>query len=380
MRKFWLAAALLAVAGVGCSKKAQRPGEAPYKLMREAVTLEQVHAFDGPMPTGVAVSHEGRIFTNFPRWGDRVEFTLGELRDGKVVPYPSAELNNPTDAEKLLSVQSVVVDPNNRLWALDTGSIEFGPIKGQQWPKLVGIDLRNNQVFKVIHFPSDVVRSKTYLNDVRFDLSRGPQGLAFITDSGVGGLIVVDLASGKSWRKLDGHPAVTPDPAFHVALEGRPLTMKVASDGLALGGDGKRLFFCPLSSRKLYSVSLDALADPALPYGEVAKTLQQEEREFASDGLESDVQGRVYLTDFEHNAINLRLPDGEYRTLVADERLWWPDTLALATNGFLYVTANQLHRQPRLNGGKDLRQKPYSLFRVKVDGRPVLLGRNPSAR
>lgn len=33
-------------------------------------TLETVAQFDGPMPTGVTVSHQGRIFVNFPKWGD----------------------------------------------------------------------------------------------------------------------------------------------------------------------------------------------------------------------------------------------------------------------------------------------------------------------
>src|SRR3954469_11887358 len=50
--------------------------------------IEQVAAFDGPMPTGVTVSHEGRIFVNYPRWGDPVEFTVAELRDGKPVAFP----------------------------------------------------------------------------------------------------------------------------------------------------------------------------------------------------------------------------------------------------------------------------------------------------
>lgn len=50
----------------------------------------------------------------------------------------------------------------------------------------------------------------------------------------------------------------------------------------------------------------------------------------------------------------------------------WPDTLSLATNGYLYVTTNQLHRHARFNKeGRDLRRKPYSLF--LVDAQPVLL-------
>ena len=48
--------------------------------------LELVMTFDGPMPTGVSVSHTGRIFVNFPRWDDPTAFTVAELRAGQLVP------------------------------------------------------------------------------------------------------------------------------------------------------------------------------------------------------------------------------------------------------------------------------------------------------
>jgi hypothetical protein len=61
-------------------------------------------------------------------------------------------------------------------------------------------------------------------------------------------------------------------------------------------------------------------------------------------------------------------------TLVHDARLLWPDTMSVATDGYLYVTANQLHRQPTYQGGEDLRSKPYSLLRKPIDAGPVWLG------
>jgi sugar lactone lactonase YvrE len=45
----------------------------------------------------------------------------------------------------------------------------------------------------------------------------------------------------------------------------------------------------------------------------------------------------------------------------------------LTTDGYLYVTANQLHRQARYHGGRDLRRKPYALFRIHLGSQPVLL-------
>jgi sugar lactone lactonase YvrE len=145
------------------------------------------------------------------------------------------------------------------------------------------------------------------------------------------------------------------------------------ADGIALSADGSHLWFCPLAGRQLYSVSTDALADPNLPDEQVARTVKREDRKFASDGLEADAQGRLYLTDWEHNAVVVRDPDRKYATLAHDERMWWPDTLSLAADGYLYVTSNQAHRLRKFNGGKDLRRKPFYLFRIRVDGSPVVL-------
>jgi hypothetical protein len=90
-----------------------------------AGSLEVVATFPGPMPTGVTVSHHGRIYVNFPRWGDDVPFTVAEVKDGNAVAFPNADINrqdNAAAASHFISVQSVVVDPVDRRWVLDTGA------------------------------------------------------------------------------------------------------------------------------------------------------------------------------------------------------------------------------------------------------------------
>jgi len=357
--------------------------------------LEIVATFDGPMPTGVSVANrgvagatanQGRIFVNFPRWGDAVAYTVAEVKDGKTIPFPNPDINHYVEgdnpAEKLISVQSVVVDSSGkRLWIVDTGSIAFGPVM-PTGAKLVAVDLESNRVVKKIVFPSDVALTKTYLNDVRFDLRRGREGMAFITDSGANAIVVVDLASGESWRRLSDHSSTRPEPAFIPVVEGdivlmrlpgkAPSRLEVGSDGIAISADARTLYYCPLIGRHLYSVSADALADRGKTDAEVAATVKDlGEKGGASDGLESDGQGRVYLSDYEHDAIRRRAVTGEIETLVHDPRVLWPDTLSLADDGYLYFTANQIQRQPGFHDGKDLRQKPYVLFRVKVDGKRI---------
>lgn len=61
-------------------------------------------------------------------------------------------------------------------------------------------------------------------------------------------------------------------------------------------------------------------------------------------------------------------PDG-YTILAQDrDKLGWPDGVDLAAEGrWLYVTANRLHRLPRLNSGRDDSKPPYYLPRLRVD-------------
>lgn len=351
---------------------------------------ELVATFPKDMPTGVTVSKAGRVFLTFPRWGDPVETNVGELRDGKVVPYPDAGINTlhldkPGDC--LLTVQSAVVDPLDRLWLCDTGTYNMGPVV-PGGAKMICVDLTTDKVIKTLPLTGSGVLKTTYLNDLRFDLRKGSAGVAYVTDSsaaGPNGIVVIDLATGKTWRRLNDHPSTKAEKKFMPIVEGRvvmeqpkpdaaPKPLGIGSDGIALSQDGKKLYYCPLASRHIYSVSADALADPDMSDEKVAATVEDlGDRGFASDGLEHDADGRLYLTDYEHNSVMRRGPDGKYDTLVHDPRALWPDTLSVGYDGYLYFTANQLHRQPRFQAGNDLRERPFALFKVKIDARPVLL-------
>ncbi|WP_067505857.1 L-dopachrome tautomerase-related protein [Actinoplanes sp. TFC3] len=344
--------------------------------------LETVHTFDsGPMPTGVSVSSTGRIFVNFPKWGDHVPCTVAEIKDGAVVPYPDQAWNSPSgddDPKAFVSVQSIVVDPADRLWVLDTGSPMFQETQ-MCGPKLVCIDLAHDTVIQTIVFDRAAALPTTYLNDVRFDLRRN---VAYITDSadkGPNGIIVVDLTSGTALRRLHDHPSTKAVPCTPY-VEGRPFPspdsaepVTMGADGIAISADGERLWYCPLMSRHWYSVDASALCDRTASEEDIAATVRDEgDKGGISDGLETDDQGNLYATSPENNAVLRRRPDGTMETLVHDPRLLWPDTMSVA-GGYVYVTANQLHRQADYRGGQDQRKYPYSLFRTPIDAGPVRL-------
>lgn len=349
--------------------------------------LEQVFTFHDAMPTGVTVTETGRIFVNFPQWGDDVAFTVGEIRDGKVVAYPDASFNeaDPKDPAKgLISVQSVVADGQGRVWLLDTAAPNFAAPKAGG-AKLVAVDLATDKVVKTLVFPANVILPSTYVNDMRFDFRTGKEGTVYVTDSSVSGpgaIIVMDIASGKATRRLSGAKSTSVDPTFVPVVEGqaalvskgpdgKPKTLGVASDGIALSPDGKTLYFSPLSSRHLFAVPTALLRDAKVSEAQLSAAVKDLGEKGASDGLEADANGAVYAGDYEHNGIRKRLADGSWQTIVHDPRVLWPDTLSVGPDGYLYFTANQLQRQAGFHDGKDLREKPYSLLRVKIDAAPA---------
>ena len=341
--------------------------------------LETVHKFYGPMVTGVTVSKTGRVFANFPRWGDPVTASVVEIKDGKEVPYPAGYLNHFVrgDPNRFICVQSVVVDPKDRLWVLDPAAIKLqDTLPGG--PKLVGIDLKTNKVLRVYHFPERVAHATSYLNDVRFDLTRGKAGYAFITDSSTKGpnaIVVLDLASGESWRRLNDHPTTKAEPGFVPVVEGQRLMMrkrfgnpmppKMGADGIAINTRKDRLYYCPLVSRKLYSVSISSLIDRAQADDAVATTVREEGTKGASDGMIADASGTLYVTDYEKHSVKRRNADGSYATVMTVAAHEWPDTLSIGPGGWLYSTANQLQRQKDYRV-KDQRVKPYRLVRARV--------------
>jgi sugar lactone lactonase YvrE len=337
---------------------------------------------------GVAVSRSDRVFLSFSRAIDEREpYSLAELVDGQPRLFPAgfSQDAGPPAPDRLLSVQAVTVDALDRLWILDTAKVGQAPIVPGT-PKLVAVDLASNKVVQTIFFPPAVAGPTAMLNDVRIDLGKGKAGMAFLTDSsseGPNGLVVVDLATGTAMRRLNDHPSTKPDPGLVATSEGQALIVRqgpdagrpyrVGSDGIALDPDGHHLYYRPLTSHHLYRVSTDALAAPSVGETDVAATVEDlGDIGFASDGLLEDAQGRLYLTDYENNAIRRRNRDGSIAVLAKGDQLLWPDSMSLRSDGTLIVTTTQIERSPRLRGS-DQRIRPFTVWQLATDGQPLFL-------
>ena len=357
-------AAALTAAVLGCSTAPHSPPSKPELRLEVVAELPQ-------QLTGVAVSRTGRLFVNVPSWVDKPSPSLAEVTDrGEVKPFPNAEWNQwdgqpgESAANHFVCVQAVWVDGKDRLWVVDSASPNFsGVVPGGA--KLVEVDLATNTVARVYSFDSTVAPPASYLNDVRVEPSRR---YAFLTDSGLGALLVVDLESGRIRRLLETHPSVKAEP-LELTVQKYPWrnaqgqTPAIHSDGIAMAPDGRYLYYHALTGHTLYRVPVMALINEGLSPEALAAQVERLATTAAADGMEMDSKGRLYLTDLENDAVVSWTPEEGVRPVVSDPQLAWPDSLAVDPQGRVYVTASQIHRMPGFNDGEDRRQRPFQVFR-----------------
>ena len=335
---------------------------APTPLYPDTVHLEPV-AFSDARWTGVAVSAEERVFVNYPRWSDEVPVSVAELVDGEAVPYLDDAWHDwaPGDdpATRFVCVQSVHVDAMDRLWILDPASPSFGGVV-PGGAKLLQVDLTTDDVVRVYRFDETVAPPDSYLNDVRVDTTRA---IAYMTDSGAGALVVLDLVTGEARRVLDGHGSTrAEDVTLRIGGErwqpgDEP--PQVHADGLALDAEGDRLYYQALTGRTMYSVPGVALRDASLSDADLARLVETVGFTGASDGLIFGPDGKVYISALEEDAVLRTTPDGQVETVVSDPALAWPDSFALGPGGWLYVTTARIHEG-------DAPRAPFGIFRTRV--------------
>lgn len=362
------AALLAAACGAPTRERGREPAAGPRPGERYVVAQSE-----GLQWTGVAVTRRGRVFVSYPRWEGPIGNSVEEvLADGSRVAYPDAEWNSwepgEDPAAKFVCVQAVHVDADDRLWVVDPASPRMaGVVPGGA--KLVEINPASGRVLRVIRFDERIAPSGSYLNDVRVDTARE---FAYITDSGTGGIVVVDLTTNQAWRRLDTSPSTKADPTVILSAGGRRLVLggeeggdflRVHADGLALSPDGEWLYYQALTGRTLYRVPTELLRDPSVSDLRVDGAVENLGLTVATDGMEMDAAGNLYFTAIERDAIAYRTPSGRMGILAQDERLRWPDSLAIS-GPWLYVSTSQIHLTPWFRADGRMPETPYYVMRM----------------
>lgn len=313
----------------------------------------QVIASSDKQLTGVAVSQENRIFVNYPKWSDHVPVSVAELVNGVPVAFPNQEWNNRTEPESFQAVQSVVVDDQNKLWVLDTKNPLFkGVMDGG--PRLYAFNLTDNKKEKFYEFPEGVYQANSYFNDVRIDTENQ---FAYMTDSGNGALIILDLKSGESRRLLDHHYS-TESEVDHLICDGIKWENSVHSDGIALSPDKKYLYYIALTGHSLYRIPTDVLRSTNISDEQLAANVELVQKVPATDGMMFDKKGNLWLGGLEDNSINVLTIDGDIKKVIKDEIIRWADSFAMDKDGYIYFTTSQIHL-PEEN------RKKYQVLQLK---------------
>ncbi|MBK3516747.1 L-dopachrome tautomerase-related protein [Carboxylicivirga marina] len=307
-------------------------------------TLSAVAASDKQW-TGVAVSQSGRVFVNYPFWSGHVPVSVAEIVNGVPRAYPNMEWNQRTNSQTFNAVQSVFIDDIDRLWVLDTNNPQFKGVNAIG-PQLYHFNLESNDVVKVYNLPEGVYKSNSYFNDVRIDSDKN---MAYMTDSGDGAIIVLDLNTGHSQRLLDEHPS-TQNEVDHLVCDGIRWENSVHSDGIALSPDRQYLYYIALSGHTLYRIPTNSLLNESMSPESLAKEVEKVKKIPATDGMLFDKAGNLYLGGLETNSVNRLNKDGEVEKLMESPRIRWADSFALDRDGNLYFTTSQIHLPEKERG------------------------------
>jgi len=333
--------------------------------------------------TGIALSSSGRLFLVYPCWLDEHTHSLVEvMADGKVKPYPDEKWNSwkkgEPGKEKFVCAQAAYVDSQENLWIVDPASPQMeGVVEGGA--KLVRISLKDNRVERVYPLDSQLAPKESYINDVAVDTKRQ---VAYLTDSGIGALVLLNLKNGKGKRFFEKHQATLSDSSYIFKVNGKELAnekgpVKIHSDGIALSPDGRYLYFKPLTDIKLSRIETKWFFDRKLKAEKVADKIERLGTVCITDGMAVDRRGNLYLGDITHREIIRYEPDGKTEIIFKDDRLLWPDSFALSKDNYLYMTCSQIHLMPWFNEGKSLRTSPYTVYKLKLQELP---GPAPSKR
>ncbi|MEO1471809.1 MAG: L-dopachrome tautomerase-related protein [Pseudomonadota bacterium] len=318
-------------------------------------------------PGNLAIGPDGRMFMSVHEFYGPELRVVEVMPDASTAPYPSeAWARAPVEAgggdgDGLKGVLGLRVDRQGILWMLD------GQGEGQTG-RLVGWNTRTETLHAVHYIGQPVARATSFLNDLAVDRTHEA---IYISDTGDGAnsaIIVVDLATGRARRVLEGSRFTVPED-MPMVIDGREILLggnpaRIGINPITVDPANAWVYFAPMTASAMYRVRTTDLLDESLDDAALEARVERYGTKPISDGSTVDTAGNVYITAMTDNAIGVTRPDGSYEVLFqSDDDLPWPDGFSIGADGFVYATINELHRSPVLNGGEDASLGTYRIVR-----------------
>jgi len=313
------------------------------------------------MMTNAAISPEGRLFANFPRWTEVPTPSVGEATaDGGFRPFPGGSWNEwrpgLPPGDRFVCTHGIHADRENNLWVIDDASPHHGAmIEGGV--KLVQIDLSADRVRRIYALGKDLAPPGAVLSHMRVDAR-----FLYVTDAGFGAILVIDRETGRGHRVLEGAPCSRADRTITPLIHGKPLLHPngqvpvINLSHLELSPDGAWMYFTPLFGPTLWRVETKCLHDVRLTSAEIAAHVESVASIPPVTGITADAAGDLYLSALTEDGVLKLGADRRLQTVIRDDRISGPNEGSLGRDGFYYFPNSQALRVNR----------PYEVFKIKV--------------
>ncbi|NTH49194.1 hypothetical protein G6K98_31630 [Agrobacterium rhizogenes] len=325
------------------------------------------------MANQVALTSRNVMFLGLPRFPGHEETPSVAKRqsDGSIIPFPGGSWNNwkagDDGQNAFVYVNSVHIFSDDTVWCVDQGALRADasskelatPKPGAQ--KLVQLDPDTGKVLRVIRFGDDILPPGAKMNDLRIY-----GNTIYITDSGLGAIIVHDLKTGETLRRLSARPEMlaTPSPEPQTAPgKNRHATPK--SDLIEVSADGVWLYWASPTG-PFRRISTRVLRDRTLDDDAVASHVEKVADTPLVGGSAMDTLGNLYLSDLRAHCIILMTPTGQQTIIAADPGLISPDGGFISVDRRLYIPAPQTERTELFGHPKDMTEKPFLIYSIQL--------------
>ena len=325
------------------------------------------------MANQVAITAGGKLFLGLPRYS--AEFptpSLARLNTAGILqPFPGNGWNNwqpgNDGTEAFVYLNSVHVFSDETVWCVDQGSLSPGifgeqyakPLQGAQ--KIIQLDANTGDILRVLRFDKTILPEGAQMNDLRFHGQ-----LMYISDSGLGGIIVHDLDTGETLRRLSGMTIVKASdkapPAMLAHVKGGKTFHPPNSDMIEITADGKWLYWAAPTG-PLYRIETRFLCESTLSDAEVATHVEAVFDNNFSGGCAMDSEGNIYFSETATHNITIWSPTGKTAVLVSDPQLIRPDGSFISLDRKLYIPVKQPVKRKNAAGNSE---QVFNIYKVDL--------------